>query len=107
MKMIKTRLRNRLADCNFSRLMRIAIEGPELQLVNFNDISEVYKEKNRCTPLPNVHRVHLIPFPFIFPHIIFLLNGKILGGREVSQGGGGISRGPPPLYKTLMGPRRH
>ena len=47
MKMIKTRLRNRLPDCNLSRLMRIAIEGPELQLVNFNDILEVYKEKNR------------------------------------------------------------
>ncbi len=35
-------------------------------------------------------QVHLIPFPFIFPHNI-LLNGKILGGG----GGGGISRGPP------------
>ena len=30
MKMIKTRLRNRLSDCNLSRLMKIAVEGPEL-----------------------------------------------------------------------------
>ena len=30
MKMIKTRLRNRLNDSNLTRLMRIAIEGPEL-----------------------------------------------------------------------------
>ena len=42
MKMIKTRLRNRLADCSLSRLMRIAIEGPELQSVNFNVILAIF-----------------------------------------------------------------
>ena len=47
MKMIKTRLRNRLSDCNLSRLMLIAIEGPELKEVNFEEILNVFKEKNR------------------------------------------------------------
>jgi hypothetical protein len=42
MKMIKTRLRNRLADVNLARLMRIAIEGPELADVNFNEIISVF-----------------------------------------------------------------
>ena len=28
-------------------LMRIAIEGPELQSVNFNEILAIFKEKNR------------------------------------------------------------
>jgi len=46
MKMIKTRLRNRLSDCNLARLMRIAIEGPELPAVDFTEILEVFKEKN-------------------------------------------------------------
>ena len=31
MKMIKTRLRNRLNGTNLKRLMRIAIEGPEMK----------------------------------------------------------------------------
>ena len=31
MKMIKTRLRNRLNDTNLKRLMRIAIESPEMK----------------------------------------------------------------------------
>ena len=45
MKMIKTRLKSRLADCSLSRLMRIAIEGPELQAVHFNDKLNMYKEQ--------------------------------------------------------------
>ena len=47
MKLVKTRLRNRVSDINLARLMRIAIEGPELTTINFNDILEVFKEKNR------------------------------------------------------------
>ena len=43
MKMIKTRVRSRFADCSLSRLMRIAIEGPELQAVHFNDILNIHK----------------------------------------------------------------
>ena len=31
----------------FCLLMRIAIEGPELQSVNFNEILAIFKEKNR------------------------------------------------------------
>ena len=48
MKMIKTRLRNHLSDLNLTHLMRIAIEGPRLNLVNFNEILDIFKETNRC-----------------------------------------------------------
>ena len=47
MKMIKTRLRNRLADYSVSQLMKIAVEGPELSNVPFEEILDVFKEKNR------------------------------------------------------------
>ena len=47
MKMIKTRLRNRLNDSNLTRLMRIGIEGPELNSVNFAEILDIFKQKNR------------------------------------------------------------
>ena len=47
MKMIKTRLRNRLADTTLARLMRIATEGPELGDANFDKILEVFGEQNR------------------------------------------------------------
>ena len=47
MKMNKTRLRNRLSDCNVSRLMKIAMEGPELSSVPFDEILAVFKETNR------------------------------------------------------------
>ncbi len=47
MKMIKTRLRNCLSDENLTHLMRIAIEGPNLSEVNFNEILDNFKEKNR------------------------------------------------------------
>ncbi len=45
MKMIKSRLRNRLSDENLTHLMRIAIEGPDLSEVNFNEILDIFKEK--------------------------------------------------------------
>ena len=51
MKMIKTRLRNRLSDLNLCSLMRIAIEGPNLIDVHFEEILDVFKEKNRRIPL--------------------------------------------------------
>ena len=47
MKMIKTRLRNRLSDENLTHLMRIAIEGPDMKEVDFNEILDIFKEKNR------------------------------------------------------------
>ncbi len=47
MKTIKTRLRNRISDTNLIHLMRIAIEGPELPAVNFNEILDIFKERNR------------------------------------------------------------
>ena len=40
LKIIKTRLHNRISDVNLIRLMRIAIEGPELVSVNFDKIQE-------------------------------------------------------------------
>ena len=47
MKTIKTRLCNRLADTTLARLMRIAIEGPELSDADFDKILEVFGEQNR------------------------------------------------------------
>ena len=47
MKMIKTRLRNRLNDTNLKTLMRIAIEGPEMKLVDFDEVLNVFRENNR------------------------------------------------------------
>ena len=44
MKIVKTRLRNRLSDINLARLtycMSIVIEGPELTSVNFIEILDV------------------------------------------------------------------
>ena len=42
MKMIKIRLRNSLNDTNLKRLMRIAIEGPEMKLVDFDEVLDVF-----------------------------------------------------------------
>ena len=47
MKMIKTRLRNGLNDTNLKRLMRIEIEGPEMKLVDFDEVLDVFRENNR------------------------------------------------------------
>ena len=52
MKMIKTRLRNRLNDTNLNRIMRIAIEGPEMKLVDFDEVLDVFRENNRRISLP-------------------------------------------------------
>ena len=46
MKLVKSRLRNRINDINLSRLMRIAIEGPELSSVDFSEVLDIFKEKN-------------------------------------------------------------
>ena len=39
MKLIKSRLRSRISDINLARLMHIAIECPDLNSVDFNEIS--------------------------------------------------------------------
>ena len=39
-------LRSRISDINLARLMQITIKGPELTSVDFNEILEVFKEKN-------------------------------------------------------------
>ena len=47
MKQIKSRLCNRLSNANLAHLMRITIKGPELSSVNFDEVLEVFQEKNR------------------------------------------------------------
>ena len=37
---------NRLSDENLTHLMRNAIESPDLNEVNFNEILEIFEEKN-------------------------------------------------------------
>ena len=45
MKMVKTRLRNRISDVvNLPKLMHIAIEDPDLSIIYFQEIFEVFKE---------------------------------------------------------------
>ena len=46
LKMIKTRLRSRLSDCSIAQLMRISIEGPEIDAVEFEEILEIFLEHN-------------------------------------------------------------
>ncbi len=38
MKLVKNRLRSRLSDVSLAQLMRVAIEGPELTKINFEEI---------------------------------------------------------------------
>ena len=51
MKLVKTRLRTRINDRNLARLMQIAIEGPELVHLEFNEILDIFKAQN--------HRIQL------------------------------------------------
>ena len=46
LKMIKTRLCSRLSEYNVAQLMRIAIEGPKIDAMEFEDILEICKEHN-------------------------------------------------------------
>ena len=46
LKMIKTSLCSRLSDCCVAQLMRILIEGPEIDAVEFEEILEIFKEHN-------------------------------------------------------------
>ena len=47
MKLVKNRLRNRLSDVSLPQLMRIAIEGPELRDINFEEILDIFAQQNR------------------------------------------------------------
>ena len=47
MKLVKNRLRNRLSDVSLPQLMRIAIEGPELTDINFEEILDIFAQQNR------------------------------------------------------------
>ena len=44
LRMIKTRLCNHLSDCSVAQLMRISIEGPKIDAVEFEEILEIFKE---------------------------------------------------------------
>ena len=46
LKLMNTKLRDQISDCNLARLMPIAIEGSELLSVDFMEVLEVFKEKN-------------------------------------------------------------
>ena len=46
LKMIKTRLRSLLSVCSVAQLMRISIEGPKINAVEFEKILEVFQEHN-------------------------------------------------------------
>ncbi len=47
MKLVKNRLRSRLSDVSLTQLMRVAIEGPELTTVNFEEILAIFGQQNR------------------------------------------------------------
>ncbi len=47
MKLVKNRLRSRLSDVSLAQLMRVAIEGPELTKVNFEEILAIFGQQNR------------------------------------------------------------
>ncbi len=51
MKLVKNRLRNRLSDVSLAILMRIAIEGPELTDIDFEEILNIFKLQNRIIRL--------------------------------------------------------
>ena len=74
MKLIKTRLRSRLSDLNLEHLMKIAIEGPPLTDIDFEEILSIFKEKYR--------RILVVMFFW----------------------GGGDPRSSRPLYETLTLP---
>ena len=44
--MIKTRLCSRPSDCSVAQLMRVSIEGSEIDAVEFEEILDIFKEHN-------------------------------------------------------------
>ena len=46
LEMITTWLRSHLSDCSVAQLMRMLIEGPEIDAVEFEEILEICKEHN-------------------------------------------------------------
>ncbi len=51
MKLVKNRLWNRLSDVSLAILMRVAIEGPELTDIDFEEILNIFKLQNRIIRL--------------------------------------------------------
>ena len=46
LKMIKTRQRSCLSDCSVAQIMRIPIEGPEIDVLEFEELLKIFKEHN-------------------------------------------------------------
>lgn len=46
-KTVTTRLRSRLSDEKCASLLKIAVEGPELSNVSFQEILDIFKERNK------------------------------------------------------------
>ena len=51
MKIVKTRLQNRISDVNLPKLMCITTEGPDLSIIDFQELVEALKE--------TTHRIQL------------------------------------------------
>ena len=80
MKVIKSRLRNQLSDENLGRLLRIALEGPELELVDFNANIGHFKQSNRRI------KVYDLSWSIVYVCIINIPN--ILAWGELNFRGG-------------------
>ena len=57
--LIKKRLRSRISDINLGRLMRIAIEGPQLTEVNLHQIKDIIQTTKSQNTIINLN--HRIP----------------------------------------------
>ncbi len=94
-KLIKTRIRNSITDQTLGRLMRIAIEGPELLAVNFDKVLEIFKQKiwKNCALIYIKKKLkkNCSELPFII-----IIKIQISWERE------GNSRVYSPLYETLL-----
>ena len=80
MKVIKSRLRNQLSDENLGRLLRIALEGPELELFDFNAVLDIFKQSNR--------RIKVYNLSWSILYICIINIPKILVWGELNFGGG-------------------
>ncbi len=120
MKMIKTRLQNRLSDGSLAQLTRIAIEGPDPTLVYFE---EIFKESNHRIQLQSLFfpltLVYIHNELHVFIHSNSFITNKLNtvmkfysksreGRNIVREGenfaqGGGYPRVPPTLlYASLI-----
>ncbi len=73
--------------------MGIAIEGPELSAVNFDEVLEIFKQKIIIEELCfDLHFLIIKEFCSELPFIFIIKNSDFLGGIP----------GPPPVYEALI-----